>query len=348
MTEDEMAQDEHLVKFREQVQTQIVNARAVIEPALPAGVSFERTLARLVVELSRDAKLAECYPSTIFWAFVQAAELGLDIGGSMGEAFIIGYASKDPSKPKRARLVIGYPGLVRLAYRSQLISVVNTYVVYERDMFDVSGLGRNEVVYGPYLGDDPGRVVAGYCQIQLTTGGVKHFVMPLRDLDAIRLNVPGHDKPDSPWRTHRAEMYRKTALRHGLKDAPRSSELQRAIQIDQLSEADVDEPAMVDLGRAAEPRVSGRVAESRARLEAAAAGNGGQQRLLADGSAQSAPATGTSGAAAPAASAKVASASTKALKAPVPQPQAKVPSPPEPGPQPEPAESTGPDPEEVF
>jgi recombination protein RecT len=226
---------------REAVKMQLMDAKEMIQPVLPGHVDFDRCVAQLYKFLYQDPKLAECTPASLFWAFVEAAEVGLNVGTFFGEGFIIPYgSSRDPNAPKRAKFIPGYKGLIKLAYQSPLVNRVDGYVIYEKDHFNAD-LGQNYVEYVPYIGGDrPGAVTAGYVQIELVSGSVKHTVMPLYALEHVRLGAPGGNNRNHPWCTNRPEMYRKTALRYALKDAPKSSEtdkaLERAIQMDEQSD----------------------------------------------------------------------------------------------------------------
>ncbi len=227
---------------REIVRDQLNDSRAMIQPVLPAHVDFDTCVARMYKHLYEHPELAECTTGSLFWAFVQASEVGLSVGGFFGEGFIIPFGSpRNPNSRKKARFVPGYKGLVKLAYQSPLVHRIDAFVVFEKDEF-VPDLGTNSVRYVPYLGqDDPGKPIAAYTQIQLASGAVKHDVMPMWALERIRKSAPGLRKSDHPWNTHPLEMYRKTGLRHALKDAPKASEVDRAIEqalrLDELSES---------------------------------------------------------------------------------------------------------------
>src|SRR5262245_6000224 len=84
-----------------------------LRTALPKHVTPER-LARIVLtELRRVRGLADCTPQSLFGAVMTCAQLGLE-PGVLGQAWIIPYKGE-------ATLVVGYRGLVALAWRSAQI-----------------------------------------------------------------------------------------------------------------------------------------------------------------------------------------------------------------------------------
>ena len=248
-----MAANLVIAETREMIREKINDARGMIEPVLPKHVDFDTCLARMYKHMFENNALVECTPASVFWGFVQAAEVGLSIGGFFGEGFLIPYgSSRNENAPKKAKFVVGYKGLLKLCYQSPLIRRVDGYMVFQKDHF-VPNLGSNSVEYRPYLGlSDPGNPVAAYTQIEFATGAIKHHVMAMWALERIRKGSPGSKKQDHPWNTHTNEMYRKTGLRSALKDAPKNSDTDRAIELairhDELADNDAAYDSVPDLG----------------------------------------------------------------------------------------------------
>lgn len=252
---------------REQLMVRVERSKAIIQPVLPKHVHFEVVLAQMEKHLYENPKLLEATPGSIFWSFVHAAEVGLSIGNLFGEAYIIPFKKKNILL---ANFVPGYKGMLKLSYQSQLVSAVDAYVVYDHDVFEVDlGDDRKPVTYKPnLLVEKPGEVIAVYTKIRLASGATKHDVMPRWRLDRIRSASPGARNPDHPWNLHPDEMYRKTGLRHALKDAPKSNELDRALMLDERAETDAiekyeDEPHVPGL----DDEPEGRAQQSRARVQ---------------------------------------------------------------------------------
>jgi phage RecT family recombinase len=234
-------------------------------------VEFDQVLARMEQHLWENPKLLEATPSSVFWAFVHAAEVGLQVGGIFGEAYVIPFKKKGVAI---ANFVPGYKGMCKLAYQSTLVASIDAYVIYEDDVFEVDlGADVKPVTYKPNLSlalrKDRGEVIATYTKIRLANGAMKHDVLPRWRMDEIRRSSPGASNPDHPWNLHPDEMYRKTGLRHALKDAPKSNELDRALVLDERAEvesleAHADEPEIAGLD---EQTDEGRAKQTRDRVQ---------------------------------------------------------------------------------
>ena len=95
------------------------------------------------------AKIALQNPGSFVNAVVQASHLGLEIGGALGQAYLVPFNGEIKMMP-------GYRGLISLSRRSGEISNINANVVYENDEFDlVLGL-ENKVTHRPKLSGDRG------------------------------------------------------------------------------------------------------------------------------------------------------------------------------------------------
>lgn len=227
-----------LATKRDAFMSRMEDAQSMIAPLLPRHVSLDKVLASMRKHLMENPKLLECSEASLFWAFVHAAEIGLTVGDFFGEGYVLGFHQRGSSQ-KRARFIPGYKGLLKLAYQSNMVARVDAYVIYEKDTF-VADLGkeRERVSYTPYLGlDMPGEVICVYTQVELKGGVVKDHIMPRWKLEKTRKASPGGQDPDHPWNKYPEEMFRKSGLRHALKDAPKSNEQDRALRLEEQAES---------------------------------------------------------------------------------------------------------------
>jgi recombination protein RecT len=95
--------------------------------ALPRHVTPERLARIAVTEIRRTPKLLTCTRESLLGAIMQAAQLGLE-PGVLGECWLIPYKTE-------ATFVIGYRGLVQLAWRSGQIESVHAHAVFDGDAF---------------------------------------------------------------------------------------------------------------------------------------------------------------------------------------------------------------------
>lgn len=158
-----------------------------------------------------------------------SAELRLEPGVG-GACWLIPYK-------REATLVIGYRGMVELAYRTGRIASCKANVVYEDDRFDFVE-GTEEFIRHERSGEtDPDRITHAYAVVCTSTGGRYIEVMFRQEIDAIRARSRAGNIQGSPWFTDFAEMARKTVLKRSLKYAPSSPDLRRAIELDDIGDA---------------------------------------------------------------------------------------------------------------
>ena len=95
---------------------------------LPKHLTPDR-MARLAIGcIRRNPKLAQADPITFLGALMQACVIGLEVDTPLGHCYIVPYKSK-------ASLIIGYKGMIELAYRSERVGYINCHVVFENETF---------------------------------------------------------------------------------------------------------------------------------------------------------------------------------------------------------------------
>lgn len=205
-------------------------SRKEIQKALPAIMSSERFIRMAITEIRKSEKLMECSPMSLISCALQAAQLGLEFGSSLGEIYLVPYA-------KEATIQVGYKGLLTLARRSGEIVSIDAAVVYENDHFECE------------RGDSPSlkhklvfprtRPVMYYAVARLKTGALMFEVMEIEEVEYIRDTYSkGADK--DAWKKSFSEMAKKTVLRRLMKLLPKSTELADAIAMED-SHTTIDE-----------------------------------------------------------------------------------------------------------
>jgi len=228
--------------LRKDVEGQIERARALIEPALPKQCDFKQLVAKTLVAIQSTPGLVGTNPVSVFWCFVHAAELGLSLDVSSQEAHIIPFDDKKHGTGKRAKLITGYRGLIKLAMQHEKVVSVRAKAVREKDTFDYDEGSSPFVVHKKYLKGPPGDVIAAYTVIDLINNGKLVDVMPRFDIDKVRAMSRGSTDADSPWMKWYEEMAAKTSLRRALKQGPRTVEVEKALALEDAAEAGVTEP----------------------------------------------------------------------------------------------------------
>lgn len=202
-------------------------SKAKFQDVIPKHLSADRLVRVAIVACSRTPKLLLCTPTSVLNSVMQAAQLGLEPGGPLGDAYLVPY--KDT-----CQLIVGYRGLISLARRSGQIESLEAHVVHAKDRF-VCKYGLTPVLeHEPDWSENPGPAVAVYAVAKLKDGGTQSEVMTKAQIDAIR----GRSRAsgDGPWVSDYDEMARKTVVRRLCKYLPLSVELADALEEDARAE----------------------------------------------------------------------------------------------------------------
>lgn len=213
-----------------------------VEKSLPKFLAGQgkKMVRSLILQATNksSAKLMDCSPLTLFGACIEAARLGLEIGGALGHAYLIPFKGS-------AQLIIGYKGFNDLAWRSNRVIGVQVGKHCLRDSFEYE-LGTESFLRHKPADGDRGPVLKYYVVITTTTG--KNFdMMTVQEAINFRARY-ALSKGSGPWYEAAFEgdvfvpqngfdwMAWKTIYRRMCKFLPLSPELQSAITIDEDSE----------------------------------------------------------------------------------------------------------------
>lgn len=201
-----------------------------IKRALPRlGITSERFTRLCLTALRMTPKLLSCEPHSVLAAMMNAAQLGLEPNSPLGHCWMLPYGSN-------AQLIIGYKGYIALADRSAV--TLNAAVVRERDHWRWPRPGETIIDHVPYQGSDPGDIICAYAYALRPDRPLQFRVISLSDIERARSASPAvqRGKKDSPWFTNYEAMVLKTAIRRLVSFLPISSELARAVELDDQAE----------------------------------------------------------------------------------------------------------------
>lgn len=213
--------------------------------AMPKGTEAAQLIRDALTALRTTKNLERCEASSVLGALMTCAQLGLR-PGVLGHAWLLPFWDKNLGEKggHRAQLVIGYQGLVDLAYRSGLVASVIARTAYENDVFEVDYGIADTIVHKPNLDGGRGRPVAYYAIVKYVSGGYAFWVMShqemvdYRDRHATAKSREG--KIFGPWKDHFEGMAHKTVLRRLAKFMPKSVELANAIAADESVRIDLN------------------------------------------------------------------------------------------------------------
>ncbi len=228
---------------RDEFRLKLEEMKPTLAAILPKHITPERMVRIALQAVVAQPELLECSQNSILRGILQAAQLGLEIGGALGHAYLIPFKGKDGNK--HAQFIPGYRGLVDLVRRTGEINSIATHLVYAKDKFTLE-YGLDPILkHQPYLDGDPGEVRFGYAIAHFRDNALQFEVMTRHQMDAIRSRSKAANA--GPWVTDTEEMYRKTVLRRLIKMLPTSPELRTAVEMDTRVDTEGAEATAGDL-----------------------------------------------------------------------------------------------------
>lgn len=187
-----------------------------------AGVDYERFDAVVSGIILSNPDLAECTMRSKLIAAHYCARIGLVPDPALGHIFILPYREKGV---KVAKPILGYKGMIALAYRGRAVKSITAYPVFENDRFEYEE-GLNPILrHVPWFKEGhtaPAEnmtaynrgVVAAYAIAELSEGGKVHKVISMREINKAASASPSARSDFSPWKGDSfPEMAMKTAVR---------------------------------------------------------------------------------------------------------------------------------------
>ena len=213
-------------KAPETIQEYIISMKAGIAAAVPSAMTPERFTRIALSAVSKSYKLQQCEPASFLAAMMEAAQLGLEPNTTLGHAYLIPYGNQ-------CQCIVGYRGLLDLAWRSGEVKDVQAEVVCQNDIWEYE-LGMEPKLRHVPADKNRGDPVRYYAIIRMKDGGSVSAVMSKEDIaNHAQKYSKNYHKNDSPWKTSFDEMAKKTLLRRILKYAPLKSEfITRALEAD--------------------------------------------------------------------------------------------------------------------
>lgn len=220
----------------------LATKREELARVLPPHLGVDRFITIVQNSLIRQPALLECEPNSIMRVCAQSAELGLELGGALGESYIVPFWNKKKQR-KIATFIAGYKGLIKLALDAPKIELIEAVLVHKADVFEYEKGTSPRIIHKPTMGRAKGEVIAAYCRVLNVSGAQQFEVMDDEELGAIEGDVErrlGKMFWASPWRSnngaHRSEMLRKCPIRKISKTLTLSAGLKKALEIEMMNE----------------------------------------------------------------------------------------------------------------
>lgn len=233
-------------------------------------VNIDRFLQSAIREITNPKVplLRQCTKESIERSLIEAASYGLELGGVLGQAYLIPYNESFPNgkggweKQMTCHFQMGYKGLIALARRSKTIKTIAAEPVYENDHFEVQlGCGR-KLSHTMDLMKERGKIIGYYCLVELDNEGIQFAVMSKQDVEKHRDQFSKNyrkDDANNNWNKNFDAMALKTCVIKALKLCPISVEALEAVRKEEIAEVEpeirnvtpvdyefVDEPKQIE------------------------------------------------------------------------------------------------------
>jgi recombination protein RecT len=200
--------------------------QAAIEVQLAGALNSGAFVRAAISEISKSADLQHATSQSVLGSIMLAAQLKLEIGPALGHFYLT------PRKDHGTQIclpIVGYQGLIELAYRSGRIGKIETFLVREGDKFDYGANSERGRFFdwSPADYDENRPWTGAVVTAQIAGGSTVWAYMPREKILARRPN--GWER--GPWKTHEEEMARKTLVREVAPYLPKSTEFAHAVQV---------------------------------------------------------------------------------------------------------------------
>lgn len=214
----------------------VVSMGDQIQKALPTVITGERFTRMVLTAMSSNPQLQQCTPKSFLGAMMQAAQLGVEPNTPLGQAYLIPYKNKGVLE---CSFILGYKGLMDLAYRSGEVRDIQAHEVYENDEFEYE-LGLEPKLRHVPAPSNRGSVIAYYAVFHTKDGGYGFEVMSTEDIkEHAKKYSQAFNSSYSPWAKNFDEMAKKTVLKKCLKYAPLKTEFVREMNTDGTIKKDI-------------------------------------------------------------------------------------------------------------
>lgn len=196
--------------------------------AVPKHLNADRVARIAATEVRKNKALLNTEPTSFLGSVMQAAQLGLEPGSALGQAYLVPYGNQ-------CQLIIGYKGMIDLARRSGQVLSLNAYAVREGDDFNFQLGLKPDIHHVPSLEADRINkpITYVYAVATLKGGGYQFEVMSRAEVEAVKAKA----KSKNIWANYFEEMAKKTVIRRLFKYLPVSIEALEITNADAKREA---------------------------------------------------------------------------------------------------------------
>lgn len=204
-----------------------------LKNALPRHVRTDKFIRTVLTAVRKNPDILACSEGSVLGSVVTSAQLGLELDGVLGEAYLVPYKGE-------CQLIVGYQGFIKLAWQSGMVEDVYAEIVYEKDVFKWSLGTDRRIVHKPSddIDREKGKITHVYAAVKIKGGGTPFVVLTIAAVEKLRERSRAKT---GPWFTDYEAMVKKTAVRQLQKWIPKSKEQARAAALDEMADSDLSQ-----------------------------------------------------------------------------------------------------------
>lgn len=173
----------------------------------------EAIIREVTTALQMNPALQKCTQESIILSVLQASQYGLTIGADkMAGAYLVPFKNQ-------CQMLPSYKGMIELITRSPDVTAPRARIVYDTDDLTIVEGSAPRLEHIPARRGKPNEATHAYA-VCTYRGEPTWEIMTRAEIERIRDKAPGYKSPESPWRHHTFEMWKKTAIHRLLKRMP--------------------------------------------------------------------------------------------------------------------------------
>jgi len=195
------------------VRHQLELNKAELVKALPTHIDANKAIRVVVNDVTRNPALLDCEPTSFYGAIMEAAAMGLEIGSTLGLAYLVPFG-------RTVTMIPGYKGILKLAKQSESIADIYAYPIFEGDEYEIEMGDDPKIKHWPKFESD--NAIAYYAVVRFTDGNTRFEIMGKK---AVEKHRDKFAKAKNVWASNFDEMARKTVLKRICKSLPAQIDL---------------------------------------------------------------------------------------------------------------------------
>jgi len=160
------------------------------------GITSQEFIAKTENAIKKNPDLLKCTPSSLFGSILYFAEIGLPFNSPEGFGYILPYTDR---KTLQATPIIGYKGLIEIAYRNERMKSIRVQAVYEHDEFSYEYGTSDYIKHTPRIIGDRGSLIAVYSIAKMQDIDPMFVVVHKQQLDEIQKLSKSNNNKYSPY-----------------------------------------------------------------------------------------------------------------------------------------------------